>query len=110
MDARETEDVSIITCDLQGIVETFSPGASRLFGWEPEEVVGKKNVAIFHRPEVVATLVPRLLKAAAEEGKFQEEVDLVRKDGTAFRARLSVYPIYRDERIIGYMGRTEKLG
>ena len=32
---------SVITCDLDGKVETFSDGASDLFGYSEEEVVGK---------------------------------------------------------------------
>lgn len=98
--------VSVITCDLEGVVETFSEEASDLFGWTPEEVVGKERVAIFHQPEAVAELVPRLLKQAAEEGLFEEEVTLVRKDGSEFQARLAVRPLLRDGKIVGYMGRT----
>jgi PAS domain S-box-containing protein len=103
------EDVSVITCDAEGVVQTYSQGAQRLFGWKPEEVIGKQRVALFHRQDVVATLVPRLLKAAAEEGKFQEVVTLVRKDGGEFRGLLTVFPMYRDGLIVGYMGRTEKV-
>lgn len=103
------EDVSVITCDLEGVVQTYSQGAQKLFGWRPEEVIGKQRVAIFHQPEAVPTLVPRLLKAAAEEGKFQEVVTLRRKDGREFKGLLTVFPMYREGRIVGYMGRTERV-
>ncbi|MFQ5838983.1 MAG: PAS domain S-box protein [Thermoplasmata archaeon] len=106
---EEGEDVSVVTCDLEGIVQTFSQGASKLFGWEPEEVVGKQTVAIFHKPEAVQELVPRLLKQASEEGLFEEEVTFMRKDGAEFRARLTVRPIIRDGKMVGYMGRTVKV-
>ncbi len=108
-EGEEGEDVSIITCDLEGIVQTFSDGAASLFGWDPDEVIGKQTVAVFHQPEAVEELVPRLLKQAAEEGLFEEEVTLVQKDGKEFVARLSVRPMYRDGEIIGYMGRTLKV-
>ena len=32
---------SIITCDLDGKVETFSEGAEQLFGYSEDEVIGK---------------------------------------------------------------------
>ena len=32
---------SIITCDLDGKVETFSEGAVKLFGYTKDEVIGK---------------------------------------------------------------------
>ena len=34
---------SVITCDLEGRIETFSEGAADLFGYAPEEVIGKKK-------------------------------------------------------------------
>ena len=34
---------SIITCDLDGKVETFSEGAEKLFGYTKNDVIGKKK-------------------------------------------------------------------
>lgn len=107
---QETEDqASVITCDLNGIVQQYAAGAEEIFGYTPEEIVGKESVAIFHVPEAVETLVPRLLKTAVEEGKFEEEVTFVRKDGTRFQAVLTVRPQYREEEHVGYMGYTKPL-
>lgn len=97
---------SVITCDLQGTVSKFTHGAQKLFGYAPEEVEGKMSVAAFHLPERVAELVPRLLKTAVETGLFEEEVTLVRKGGQAFQATLAVRPMYRDGKLVGYMGIT----
>src|SRR5437899_6499115 len=100
---------SVITCDMQGIVQEYAADAGDLFGWSPAEVVGKLSVATFHLPENVPTLVPRLLKEAVENGKFEEEVTLRRKDGDVFRARLTVRPVYRDGKQVGFMGMTHPL-
>src|SRR2546427_1456331 len=101
---------SVITCDMQGIVQGCAAGAGALLGWSPAEVVGKLSVATFHLPENVPTLVPRLLKEAVENGKFEEEVTLRRKDGDVFRARLTVRPVYRDGKQVGFLGLTHPLG
>ena len=103
-------ETSVITCDLQGTVTQYAADAADLFGWTPDEVIGKMSVAAFHVPENVPTLVPRLLKTAVEEGKFEEQVTLVRKDGARFPALLTVHPILRDGKQVGYMGRTRPLG
>src|SRR2546428_783820 len=79
---------SVITCDMQGIVQEYAADAGELFGWSPAEVIGKLSVATFHLPENVPTLVPRLLKEAVENAKFEEEVTLRRKDAEASRASL----------------------
>ena len=34
---------SVITCDLEGRIETFNEGAEQLFGWQAPEVIGKKK-------------------------------------------------------------------
>lgn len=100
---------SVITCDLNGMVETFSRGAEKLFGYDPDEVIGNLSVAVFHLPEKVEELVPRLLKTAVEEGLFEEDVVLVKKGGAQFRARLAVRPIHRERKLVGYMGLTRPL-
>jgi PAS domain S-box-containing protein len=107
---RDNEEIySGIACDLSGTVTSYGIGAEKIFGWSPEEVVQKQSVAIFHLPEVVGELVPRLLKTAAEEGKFEEQVYLVKKDGNKFRALLTVRPLKKNNEIVGYMGLTKPL-
>src|SRR2546425_1059739 len=105
-----TSETSVITCDMQGTVTQYAADAADLFGWTPNEVIGKMSVAAFHLPENVPTLVPRLLKTAVETGKFEEQVTLQRKDGARFPAILSVYPVIRDGQQVGFMGRTRPLG
>jgi PAS domain S-box-containing protein len=98
-----------IACDTTGLITSYGIGAVSLFGWKPEEVVGKQSVVIFHEPQAVSTLVPRLLRTAAETGKFEEEITMVRKDGSRFTGLLTVRPLKKDGAITGYMGLTRPL-
>src|SRR5256886_15681932 len=100
-----TAETSVITCNMEGVVQQYAADAADLFGWSPEEVIGKMSVASFHVPENVPVLVPRLLREAIETGKFEEEVTLIRKDGARFPAILTVRPMFRDGQQIGFMGR-----
>jgi len=100
---------SVITCDMNGIVLEYAADAAELFGWSPDEVIDKMSVAMFHLPRNVPTLVPRLLREAIENGKFEEDVVLMRKDASTFRARLTVRPMMRDGKQIGFMGMTHPL-
>jgi len=104
-----TEETSVITCDMNGVVQQYSADAEELFGWTREEVIGKMSVAQFHLSKNVPTLVPRLLREAMETGKFEEEVTLMRKSGATFRAVLTVRPILHDGRPTGFMGMTRPL-
>ena len=109
MSKAEGAPHSGIACDSKGIITSYGVGAQQLFGWSEGEVVGKQSVVIFHEPDAVQTLVPRLLKTAAETGKFEEEVTLVRKDGTKFRGLLTVRPLKEGNQITGYMGITKHI-
>jgi PAS domain S-box-containing protein len=107
----KTDDTlhSGIACNLKGIITSYGIGAQQLFGWTKDEVVGKQSVVIFHEPDLVQTLVPRLLKTAAETGKFEEEVTLVRRDGSKFRGLLTVRPLKKGSEITGYIGVTKHI-
>src|SRR3972149_5336979 len=82
-------ETSVITCDMTGVVQQYAADAGGMFGWKSEEVIGKMSVASFHVPDKVPTLVPRLLREAVENGKFEEEVTLGRKDGSRVPASLT---------------------
>src|SRR2546430_12715202 len=94
---------------MNGTVQQYSADAEALFDWTAQEVIGKMSVAWFHVPKNVATLVRRLLREAIEKGKFEEEVTLVRRYGSTFRAVLTVRPIVREGRNVGFMGMTRPL-
>src|SRR5256712_8703797 len=98
-----------IACDNTGVIASYGIGAKKLFGWTANEVVGKQSVTIFHEPQAIATLVPRLLKTADETGKFEEEVTLVMKYGSKCLGLLTVSPIKKGEEIVGYMGLTRPI-
>lgn len=107
------EDLSIITCDLEGRLETFGPGAERLFGYKADEVVGKKRVSLFSPGEVVLGHVPTWLKKAREDGAFETDTVFVRKDGSRFAAHIRITPTYRGGKSngeqIGYCGMTRAI-
>ncbi|MDA4131214.1 MAG: PAS domain-containing protein [Thaumarchaeota archaeon] len=107
--SESAETYSGIACDMTGIITSYGIGAEKIFGYAPDEAIGKLSVAAFHLPEVVGELVPRLLKTAAETGKFEEEVYLVKKNGTKFRALLTVRPLKKNNELVGYMGLTKPL-
>jgi 1,4-dihydroxy-2-naphthoate octaprenyltransferase len=97
---------SVITCDLEGRIETFNKGAQDLFGYRPEEVIGKKRVSAFSPGLVVLAHVPKWLKTARENGEFRTSTVFVKRDGTPFAADIRITPTFRDGAQIGYCGVT----
>lgn len=103
-----TESVkSVITCDMEGRIETYNKGAEEIFGYKPEEVIGKKRVSLFSPGEIVLQSVPGWLKTATQDGEYAGETVFLRQDGTPFPARIRITPTFRKGVQIGYCGITE---
>src|SRR5687767_8507898 len=92
--APKASDLSVITCDLEGRIETFNPGAERLFGYSSDEIVGKRRVSLFSPGEVVLGHVPTWLKKAREDGAFETDTVFVRRDGSRFAAHIRITPTF----------------
>src|SRR5579859_4226065 len=90
---ESSTEYSIIGKDLDGKILLWNEGARRLYGYEPEEVVGKANSSILHAPEDVASGKPReLLDAALRDGKWEGTINRRRKNGKQFTARVVITP------------------
>jgi 1,4-dihydroxy-2-naphthoate polyprenyltransferase len=100
---------SVITCDMEGRIETYNKGAAEIFGYRPEEVVGKKRVSFFSPGLVVLEHVQNWLKTAREQGEYRGQTVFVRKDGSTFAAEVRITPTFRDGKQIGYCGVTTPL-
>jgi two-component system, sensor histidine kinase and response regulator len=90
---ESSTEYSIIGEDLDGKILLWNEGARRLYGYEPEDVVGKANSSILHTPEDVASGKPReLLDSALRDGKWEGTIRRRRKNGEQFTARVVITP------------------
>ena len=92
---------SVITCDLEGRIETFSEGASKLFGYDPQEVIGKKRVSLFSPGLVVLEHIESWLKESVDKGEFKTRTQFLRKDGTPIACDVRITPTKKDGEQIG---------
>ena len=101
---------SVITCDMEGRILTMNSGAVEIFGYEKEEIIGKRRVSFFSPGEIVLQNVANWLSQSIKNGKFETETVFVKKDGSTFPAKIKVTPLYkngRDQEPTGYCGVTE---
>src|ERR1700704_5974986 len=88
---ESSTEYSIIGKDLDGQILLWNEGARRLYGYEPEEVVGKANASILHVPEDVRSgRHSEVLEAARRDGKWEGTLARVRKNGERFTARVAI--------------------
>src|SRR3990170_6489124 len=79
---QASAEYSIIGKSLDGTIVLWNEGARRLYGYEPEEVVGMANSSIPHVPEEVAAGEPgEILAAALKNGKWEGTIQQLRKNG-----------------------------
>ena len=98
---------SIITCDLDGKIETISEGAQALFGYTPEEIVGKGRVSDFSDGQVVLGHVVNWLKVAVEKGAWEGDTVFLHKNGTEIPCHIKITPTKdKNDNHIGYCGVT----
>ena len=90
---ESSTEYSIIGKDLNGKIQLWNAGARRLYGYEPEEVIGKANSSMLHTPEDIATGKPaQIMDAALQAGKWEGTIARVRKSGERFTARVVITP------------------
>jgi len=104
---------SVITCDMEGRVETFNKGAEQIFGYSSDEVIGKMRVSNFSPGNVVLSHVATWLKTASKEGEFKSETTFVHKDGSLIPANIKITPNYKtingNKIQVGYCGQTTRI-
>jgi PAS domain S-box-containing protein len=96
----QSSDDAIVSKNLDGYILTWNKGAERLFGYTPEEAVGRHITMIIpedRRDE--ETEVLRRIRAGQSVEHF--ETVRQRKDGSFVDISLTVSPIRRGDEIIG---------
>src|SRR5579864_2270360 len=90
---QASTEYSIVGKGLDGTILLWNEGARRLYGYEPEEVVGKANSSILHTAEDVKAGVPKqTMETALREGKWEGTLQRVRRNGERFTARVVITP------------------
>ena len=101
---------SIITCDMEGIIKTMNNAAEEIFGYDKNELIGKKRVSIFSPGEIVLQNVPNWLEVASKTGEYSGKTVFLNKLGHKFNASIKITPTFSkdsEKRQNGFCGVTE---
>jgi PAS domain S-box-containing protein len=96
-------DYAIYLLDAEGRVSSWNPGAERIKGYLPQEIIGRHFSQFYTDEDRKAGEPQRTLEIAQRDGRFEKEGWRVRKNGNRFWAHVIVDPI-RDDlgNILGY--------
>jgi 1,4-dihydroxy-2-naphthoate octaprenyltransferase len=101
---------SVITCDLDGKIETLSEGAQNVFGYTEDEMIGKGRVSDFSPGQIVLGHVVNWLNESVEKGVWEGDTVFLHKDGHEIPCHIKITPTKGKEgEHIGYCGLTTPL-
>jgi PAS domain S-box-containing protein len=88
----ESSDDAIVSKNLDGIIMSWNPAASRIFGYEPQEIIGQSILRLIpehlHKEE---DLILSKLRAGERIEHF--ETTRIRKDGSLAQVALTISPV-----------------
>jgi PAS domain S-box-containing protein len=94
---------SVVVTDLDGIVTYWNEGATRLFGWTAEEMLGRRYADRF--PEPARAFIAEQIADRASGIEWNGEYEDYRKDGARVWIDARVGPVTDPEgRVIGVLG------
>jgi PAS domain S-box-containing protein len=86
----ESSDDAILAITLDGLIRTWNPGAARLYGYRPEDVIGKHISLLHARKHAEAGIIEKLAKG---ERVSQTETVNLTKDGREIDVSLTISPM-----------------
>jgi PAS domain S-box-containing protein len=100
---ESVQDYAVFMLDPQGIITTWNPGAERINGYLPHEILGKHFSVFYPRSSIEAGLPERELVIAAREGRCVDEGWRLRKDGSQLWASVVITAL-RDKKgtLVGF--------
>jgi PAS domain S-box-containing protein len=103
-------EYAIFLLDPEGQVASWNPGAERIKGYRPDEIIGRHFSIFYPASEIERGWPERELDTARRLGRFEDEGWRIRKDGTRFWASVLIAPV-RDAagRLLGYSKITRDL-
>ncbi len=100
---QSVTDYAIYMLNVDGHVASWNTGAQHIKGYAPEEIIGRHFSDFYTEADRAAGLPGIGLETATRNGRWENEGQRVRKDGTAFWAHVVIDAIRDDDgELIGF--------
>jgi len=98
------QDYSIFTLDKEFIINSWSSGSTKIFGYETEEVIGEPFDLIFTDEDLKKGVPKKEIETALKEGRATDNRWHITKDKSLFYAYGLVFPLIGLEgELLGYV-------
>ncbi|HET7433997.1 MAG TPA: PAS domain S-box protein [Thermoanaerobaculia bacterium] len=92
------KDYAIFMLDPDGRIVSWNPGAERIKGYKPDEIIGRHFSTFYPIEDVRSHKPERELEIAKRDGSVEDEGWRIRKDGTRFWANVIITAVYDEHR------------
>lgn len=89
----DTISDGVILTGLDGRILDWNQGATEVFGYDKEEMLGQ-TPAMLHHPDVAAALTNQIIESVKQEKLWRGEIKFIKKDGSHGIAETVVVPLY----------------
>ena len=96
---------AIIAADFDGNIITYNEGAHQIYGYNPEEVIGEKDIEIFFTRDFIEDgKLQEIIDDLIDKGRFSYEGEKVRKSGERFPAQI-LFTLTKDKngKVVGFI-------
>jgi PAS domain S-box-containing protein len=98
------QDYSIFTLDNEFVINSWSSGATKIFGYEPDEIIGEHFEIIFTEEDKKNGIPTNEIEIALKEGRATDNRWHLCKDESIFYASGLVFPLTGlDGEMLGYV-------
>jgi two-component system CheB/CheR fusion protein len=101
--ASKTNNAVIIT-DASGKIEWVNNSFVNITGFELNEVLGKKPGAVLQGAETDNAVVKKISMRLKKKLPVTEVIKNYRKDGTAFWINMDITPVFKDGKLLNFIG------
>ncbi|MEL6823873.1 MAG: PAS domain S-box protein, partial [Calditrichota bacterium] len=100
--AEKTQN-SVIVTGVDGNITWVNNSFERLTGYEAKEVIGRTPGSFLQGKDTDPDVIQAMKKSIAECKPFDGEIYNYHKDGTGYWLSISITPIFRDEKHVGFI-------
>lgn len=87
---KSTTEHSILAINLDGKILIWNEGAKQMYGYTAPEIIGKNESVIHHPENIEQGKLQSIYATVRQTGKWDGELQLVRKDGSLFTALVTI--------------------
>jgi PAS domain S-box-containing protein len=93
-------DYALGMLDPHGIITSWNTGAQRIYGYAPDEIVGRHFSLLFTEKDRADQVPREVLREAVAAGRSEAKLSRVRKDAVQFLGDVTIDPIYDEDGLL----------